>query len=67
MLAAIEVNLLLWIVVLGNGMAHGGDPLTSATMTVDGRLLLGGFLLAAILQHVAYYGFRRARATTATV
>lgn len=53
---AIELNLLMWLIV--GGAAFAAEPATGGAWwagNVDARLLIGGFLLAAIVQHVAYY------------
>jgi len=60
---AIELNLVIWLLVAG--AAFAGQPATggawwAGNVTVDARLLIGGFLLAAIVQHVAYYRLKDA-------
>lgn len=45
---AIEINLIFWIAVLVLVWRSGADSLTKQITTL-------GFIVAAILQHVAYY------------
>jgi hypothetical protein len=57
---AIEVNLVFWLMLLGNALHASGDKaLLSGAVPVDGRIILAGLLFAAIVQHWAYYRLKR--------
>jgi hypothetical protein len=60
MLWAIEINLVFWLMLLGNALSSSGDrQLISGLVQVDGRIIVIGAALAAILQHWAYYRLKR--------
>ena len=61
---AIEVNILLWITVLGNGIAASGSEASEIcpkTMEVDGRLILVGVLCSVIMPHWAVLASKKSR------
>lgn len=71
MLWAIEINLVFWLMLLGNALSSSGDrQLISGLVQVDGRIVVIGAAVAAILQHWAYYRLKRqirVQATSPTV
>jgi hypothetical protein len=54
---SIELNLLMWLIVLGQGVSQ--DWRWSGTITVSFPILITGLILSAVLQHWAYYALRR--------
>lgn len=58
---AIEINLVLWLVV-GGGALAGVDGNATYWWATEGRVSIAvataGFLLAAVIQHWAYYALR---------
>ncbi len=56
---AIELNLVLWLVLLGNALAKNGGWIWRDGILADGRLIVAGLILSAIIQHWAYYKLRR--------
>ena len=51
---SIEINLILWIVLVGALLAPAAD------VKFAGKVAIVGFALSALLQHWAYYHVRRA-------
>jgi hypothetical protein len=56
---SIEINLVLWLVVMGNGLAKRSTDYWPDVLEVDSTVVLVGLGLSAVLQHWAYYGLRR--------
>jgi hypothetical protein len=54
----IELNLILWLILLGNAVANNGGAIWRDGVWVDGRIVIVGMILSVFSQHWAY---RRAR------
>jgi uncharacterized membrane protein (DUF4010 family) len=63
MFFAVEVNVLLWLALLGMLVANRADAGRSVNVASDVRWMAGvGVAFAAIVQHWAYYAlYKRAR------
>ena len=55
---SIELNLIMWLIVLGQGASKDWHP-WSGTIAVSSPIVMAGLLLSAVLQHWAYYALRR--------
>lgn len=67
---AIELNLIMWLALAGEGLssdAGSAGPWWSRKLAVSAPLLIIGFLLAAVVQHVAYYRMKGAASRSETV
>ena len=47
---SIELNLIMWLMVLGQGASKDWHP-WSGTMTVSSLVVIAGLLVSAVLQH----------------
>lgn len=59
----VELNLILWMIVAGDGLSHRTDVdgvWSSGPVTVEATLIFIGLGFAAIVQHWAYYAVYRA-------
>lgn len=55
MLVVIEINLVLWLILLGNALVNEGSLLEADSAVVDGKIILVGVGFAAVVQHIVYY------------
>jgi len=58
MLVVIEINLVLWLSLLGNALLNEGSLLEADSAAVDGKIILVGVGFAAVVQHIVYYRSR---------
>ena len=55
---SIEINLLFWLIVLGQGL-RGKLESWPRTIEVSSSIVLVGLVVSALLQHWAYYSIRK--------